>query len=409
MPSLLVQLDSAANGTGVVIGDFKPGPLSTGNGAGSGGASGGSTPAGGGNNPAAPGAPPAQGFPAKQAQHAGQAVTQANGVNQAHADAANGQQGTPSSSPSVPGLESVPLTFTMTGSYFNLADFFHRLKRFVQVVNNQIVVNGRLMTIESFSFQQGDAKNTSQLKADVSATIYLTPPDQGTTAGAFEAWLTLRGIQPDRHRNAMTTFLLDLWQDLRAKRLWPVAVALVVAMLAVPLVLSKSASSPAPPTGGGQATGASKLPTVALDASSIDTSHLDVFGQKNPFASNGDKAVTIGAPTGPTTPAAAASKAGGTSGTAASTASGGTSASSSGSSSSGGGGGSSASGPASPGVHYFTYTADVRFGPTGTTRSSPSWASRTATRPCSSSPTPPSTRTGRAIASPAGATACSCT
>ena len=184
MPSLLVQLDSAANGTGVVIGDFKPGPLSTGNGAGSGGASGGSTPAGGGNNPAAPGAPPAQGFPAKQAQHAGQAVTQANGTNQAHANAANGQQGTPSSSPSVPGLESVPLTFTMTGSYFNLADFFHRLKRFVQVVNNQIVVNGRLMTIESFSFQQGDAKNTSQLKADVSATIYLTPPDQGTTVGA---------------------------------------------------------------------------------------------------------------------------------------------------------------------------------------------------------------------------------
>jgi Tfp pilus assembly protein PilO len=181
MPSLLVQLDSAAKGTGVVIGDFKPGTPSTGNGAG--GASG-STPPGGGNNPAAPGAPPAQGFPAKQAQHAGQAVTQANGANQAHADAANGQQGAPSSSPSVPGLESVPITFTMTGSYFNLADFFHRLKRFVQVVNNQIVVNGRLLTIDSFSFSQGDAKNTSQLKANVSATVYLTPPDQGPTAGA---------------------------------------------------------------------------------------------------------------------------------------------------------------------------------------------------------------------------------
>ena len=160
----------------------------------------------------------------------------------------------------------------------------------------------------------------------------------------------------------MTTFLLDLWQDLRAKRLWPVAVVLVVATLAVPLVLSKSASSPVPPTGGGQATGASKLPTVALDASSIDTSHLDVFGQKNPFAANSDKAVTIGAPTGPTTPAGAASKASGTSGTTGSTTSSGTSTSSSGSSSSGGGGGSSASGPASPGVHYFTYTADVRFG-----------------------------------------------
>ena len=184
MPSLLVQLDSAANGTGVVIGDFKPGPPTSAGGAPAGGTTGGSTPPGGGNNPAAPGAPPAQGFPAKQAQHAGQAVTQANGTNQANANAANGPQGAPSSSPSVPGLQSVPLTFTMTGSYFSLADFFHRLKRFVQVVNNQIVVNGRLMTIDSFSFQQGDAKITSQLKADVSATIYLTPPDQGTTAGA---------------------------------------------------------------------------------------------------------------------------------------------------------------------------------------------------------------------------------
>jgi Tfp pilus assembly protein PilO len=179
MPSLLVQLDNAAQGTGVVIGDFKPGPVSTGN-----GSPAGSTPPGGGNNPAAPGAPPAQGFPAKQAQHAGQAVTQANGINQANANAANGQPGAASSSPSVPGLESVPLTFTMTGNYFSLADFFHRLKRFVQVVNNQIVVKGRLMTIESFSFQQGDGTNKSQLKADVSATIYLTPPSQGTTAGA---------------------------------------------------------------------------------------------------------------------------------------------------------------------------------------------------------------------------------
>jgi hypothetical protein len=166
----------------------------------------------------------------------------------------------------------------------------------------------------------------------------------------------------------MTTFLLDLWQDLRAKRLWPVAVALVVATLAVPLVLSKSPSAPAPPTGGGPATGASKLPTVALDASSVDTSHLEAFGQKNPFAANSDKPVTIGAPTGPTTPAATAGKAAGTGSTTSSTTAAGTStpSSSSSSSSSGGSGSSSTAGPdgkpVSPGVHYFTYTADVRFG-----------------------------------------------
>jgi hypothetical protein len=181
MPSLLVQLDSAAHGTGVQIGDFKPGTASSGSGS---TPAGGSTPPGGGNNPAAPGAPPAQGFPAKQAQHAGNAVTQANGVNQANANAANGTAGgSPSSSTTAPGLVSIPLTFAMTGNYFGLADFLHRLKRFVQVVNNQIVVNGRLMTIESFSFQ-GDDVNKTTLKANVTATIYLSPPDQGTTAGA---------------------------------------------------------------------------------------------------------------------------------------------------------------------------------------------------------------------------------
>ena len=37
----------------------------------------------------------------------------------------------------------------------------------------------------------------------------------------------------------MKIFLLDLWHDLRAKRLWPVALVLAVALVAVPVVLSK--------------------------------------------------------------------------------------------------------------------------------------------------------------------------
>jgi hypothetical protein len=170
----------------------------------------------------------------------------------------------------------------------------------------------------------------------------------------------------------MTTFLLDLWQDLRAKRLWPVAVALVVATLAVPLVLSKSASAPPPATGAGADTGASKLPRVALDASSIDTSQLDVFGQKNPFAPNSDKTVTAGAPSGPAvTPSGPAQPSGTGSGptpsssVGASTSSSTSTSSGSGSGSSGESGGSSTGSegkPVTPGVHYFTYTADVRFG-----------------------------------------------
>jgi hypothetical protein len=57
------------------------------------------------------------------------------------------------------------------------------MKRFVRVVNDQIVVRGRLLTIESFSFDRPDPKLPG-LKAEVTATIYLTPASQGPTAGA---------------------------------------------------------------------------------------------------------------------------------------------------------------------------------------------------------------------------------
>ena len=160
----------------------------------------------------------------------------------------------------------------------------------------------------------------------------------------------------------MTTFLLDLWQDLRQKRLWPVAVALFAATVAVPVVLAKSPSSPPPATMAGADSNADKLPTVTLDASSVSGSHLDVFDTKNPFASAAD-------PTGDgTTPGApgaiplgdsvakAVDKAGDSA--------------SSGDPGAGLPGGSPSGDvpkgpdgkPISPGVHYFTYTADVIFG-----------------------------------------------
>jgi hypothetical protein len=164
----------------------------------------------------------------------------------------------------------------------------------------------------------------------------------------------------------MTTFVLDLWQDLRAKRLWPVAVALLAATVAVPVVLFKPASSTPPSTGAGQVAGSSKLPAVTLDASSIASSHLNIFKQKNPFAvlKDGDTSQGSGGGGGATT-----STAGGGSTSAASSSSTGT-----GSGSAATGGGSSTSGstptgpggkPVQPGVHYFEYTADVRFGQRG--------------------------------------------
>jgi hypothetical protein len=45
----------------------------------------------------------------------------------------------------------------------------------------------------------------------------------------------------------MKIFLLDLWQDLRDKRLWPVAVVLLLGLVAVPVLLAKPAEEPVAP------------------------------------------------------------------------------------------------------------------------------------------------------------------
>jgi hypothetical protein len=82
----------------------------------------------------------------------------------------------------VPGLDSVPLDFEFKGSFFDLADFFHRMKRFVRVANQQIVVRGRLITINSFSFDGSQTFPT--IDAKVHATVYLAPKAEGVSAGA---------------------------------------------------------------------------------------------------------------------------------------------------------------------------------------------------------------------------------
>src|SRR6202035_4133077 len=81
------------------------------------------------------------------------------------------------------------------------------------------------------------------------------------------------------------TLLRQIWQDLRSKRLWPVAAVLLVAIVAVPVVLSGSSSAPtvAPPRA--PAPVANGLPAVsdtALPASSAPTGSA-----RNPFGPAG--------------------------------------------------------------------------------------------------------------------------
>jgi hypothetical protein len=82
----------------------------------------------------------------------------------------------------------------------------------------------------------------------------------------------------------MTTFLLDLWHDLREKRLWPVAAAILLATAAVPILLFKPASTPAgSSTPNTTSKGLGSLPVVTMAETTGKVSKLDTFGEKNPF------------------------------------------------------------------------------------------------------------------------------
>lgn len=193
-PSLLLQLDEAAEGTRIDFNSVTFGERAS-------GVAVPATPtAAAPSGNAAPGGAPAQSAPGTAVEQAGQSINDANQTQQtaqAGVDAATGQTqpgqpatgAAPQSQATPAALESVALTFDFTGSYFDLADFFHRLKRFVYVQGDRIFIRGRLLTIDSLSFGtsasgQPSATPSDQLTTTVGATVYLSPRTEGATAGA---------------------------------------------------------------------------------------------------------------------------------------------------------------------------------------------------------------------------------
>jgi len=192
MPSVLVQLERAAIGTGIDFGKIAAGPRLA--------AAGGSPSAGGAPSAGSSSGQPVAAGGAQAQSGAGQATEKANnaaaGSEQSTAKSENATAESSSqpttaaggSAPAAPGetvpvagLDTVPLELQFTGNFFDLADFFHSLKRFVSVANEQLAVKGRLMTIDAFSF---DSETFPKIKAEMKARIFLSPREQGATAGA---------------------------------------------------------------------------------------------------------------------------------------------------------------------------------------------------------------------------------
>ena len=181
MPSLLVQLEQAAHGTGIEFKGVTVGER----------AAAATSPAAAGAEPVAPTAPsgdPAQSAPGAAVGSAQQAADTATTppADPAGAATAATDPAAAGAAPTESPLEQVSLEFSFSGDFFALADFFHSLKRFVFVDGDNVRVHGRLMTINGVEYIT-DADTFPALNATVSASVFLTPKAEGVTAGATPA------------------------------------------------------------------------------------------------------------------------------------------------------------------------------------------------------------------------------
>jgi hypothetical protein len=160
-------------------------------------------------------------------------------------------------------------------------------------------------------------------------------------------------------------FLLDLWLDLREKRLAPVAVLLLAGIIAVPVVLAKK-SEPVVAPPGPTATTASVAPVIEGSPSAGPVnSKLQTFSPRDPFEPTGSTAAAGGS-----TPATT----GGT-GTTGSTGTTGAGTTPGGATTGTGVTGNGTTGTGTTGTTtpeskttLFTYTADLKFGEGGDTK-----------------------------------------
>jgi hypothetical protein len=161
------------------------------------------------------------------------------------------------------------------------------------------------------------------------------------------------------------SFVRNILHDLVEKRLWPVALLLCAALIAVPTLLKKD---PSPPAGAAAGPSTATLAEASVEASGTPArSRLDIGKERNPFQANTPKTkapstTTSTTPT-TTTPTSQAPATGGTGG---------------GTTTGGGGGGSGGGGtttpvtppviPPSPAPGDTAWTLDVNFGQDGATK-----------------------------------------
>jgi len=85
------------------------------------------------------------------------------------------------------GLAVMPYSLKFEGSFFQIADFIEGLDALVKTHNENVAVDGRLITVDGFALQPSQDAGFPTLEANFAVTTFLTPPSQGITAGASPA------------------------------------------------------------------------------------------------------------------------------------------------------------------------------------------------------------------------------
>ncbi|MGH2981871.1 MAG: type 4a pilus biogenesis protein PilO [Solirubrobacterales bacterium] len=85
------------------------------------------------------------------------------------------------------GLPTLPYELVFRGTYFEVADFMAGVDRLVKTGKGRLAADGRLVTIDGFSLSADNAKPYPVVRATMNVTTYVTPADQGLTAGATPA------------------------------------------------------------------------------------------------------------------------------------------------------------------------------------------------------------------------------
>jgi Tfp pilus assembly protein PilO len=82
------------------------------------------------------------------------------------------------------GLAVMPYEVTFDGNFREIADFIKGLDSLVNTGDDEVRVDGRLVTIDGFSLEADQEKGFPALQASFTLTTYLTPPSEGVTGGA---------------------------------------------------------------------------------------------------------------------------------------------------------------------------------------------------------------------------------